>query len=55
MRILKYSIYYTNILAIQNVILMAKIQDEIAIKNQLILDIPDIEVISVYNATKILL
>ena len=54
-QILKHNICHTNIIAIQDTILIAKVPDRSANKKQLVVDIPDAEVTWVYSAINVLL
>ncbi len=55
LQILKHNIHYTNVIAMQDAILMAKVQDRSAERKQLVVDTPDVEIMRVCNATNILL
>lgn len=54
LQILKYNIYYTNIIVMQNVILVAKIWVESA-KKKFVVNMPDIMVMRICNITNIFL
>ena len=54
-QILKHNIRHTNVIAMQDVILMAKLLDKSAKKKQLIVDTPNAEVMRIYSATNVLL
>lgn len=55
MQILKYNIHYTNIIAIQDTILIVKILITSIKKKTFIINVPNIEVTQVYNIINILL
>ncbi len=54
-QILKHNICHTNVIAMQDAILMAKVLDESAKRKQLVVDTPNAEVTWVCSATNILL
>ncbi len=54
-QILKHNICYTNVIAMQNAILMAKVLDEFAKRKQLVVDTPNPEVTRVCSAINIIL
>ncbi len=54
-QILKHNIRHTNVIAMQDAILMAQVLDESAKRKQLIVDTPDVEVTWVCSATNVLL
>ncbi len=54
-QILKYNIRHTNIIAIQDAMLIAKVLDGSAKRKQLVVDTPNIEVTGVCNVTNVLL
>ncbi len=55
LQISKHDIYYTNVIAMQDAILMAKVLDGSAKRKDLVVDTPDAEVTRVCRATNVLL
>ena len=54
-QILKYNICHTNVIAIQDIILIAKVPIGSVKKKELIVNMPDVDVTWICNATTILL
>ncbi len=54
-QILKHNICHTNVIAMQDAILIAKVLDGSAKRKQLVIDTPDAEVTWIYSATNVLL
>ncbi len=52
-QILKYNICYTNVIVIQDAILIAKVLDESARRKQLVVDTPDVKLTWVWNAINV--
>lgn len=54
-QILKHNIYYTNVIAIQDTILMPKVVNSSDTKKQPVINTLDIEVMQICNTTNVLL
>ena len=55
LQILEYNKYHINLIALQNIILIVKVLVKSAKKKKLIVDMPNAEIMQVYNTTNILL
>lgn len=55
LQILKHNIHNTNVITMQNIILIAKVLDDSTKKKLLIIDISNVEVTQICNATNVLL